>query len=172
MFLDPLCSHSLPHSSPIINTFPSQLHVFFLLLKKFNTRAVLSMLPVRPWVQSHLLEHGQPPRWRVLEENQVSPGSCVSSIASQIEVGMHEPLPHPYWDLALARFCASLAHSHSCWEFMCATVLSCSENACVARDIYFLPLLQSFHFYSLGEMRCITDVPFRVERSTVSCSMQ
>lgn len=144
----------------------------FLLLKKFNTRAVLSVLPVCPWMQSHLLEHGQPPRCRVLEENQVSPSSCVSSIASQIEVGIHEPLPHPYWDLALARFCASLAHSHSCWEFMCATVLSCSENTCVARDIYFLSLLQSFHFYSLGEMRCVTDVPFRVERSTVSCSVQ
>lgn len=33
MFLDSLRSHSLPHPSPIIYTFPSQLHVFFSFLK-------------------------------------------------------------------------------------------------------------------------------------------
>lgn len=172
MFLDSLRSHSLPHPSPIIYTFSFPTSCVFLLFKKFNTRGVLSVLLVCTWVQSHLLEHGQPLRCSILEENQLSPSSCVSSIASQIVVGIHEPLPHPYWDLALACFCARLVHSHSCWEFMCATGPSRSENACVTRDIYFLSLLQSFHFQSLGEMRCVTDVPLRVERSTVSCSLQ
>lgn len=43
MFLDSLCSHSLPHPSPIIYTFSFPTSCVFLLFKKFNTRGVLSV---------------------------------------------------------------------------------------------------------------------------------
>lgn len=116
-------AHSFPStSSPIpFNTFLSQLCAFFFFQKNslnllnaacmcLGIALFISWNMVAPWGQHS-------------EENRLSSPKQPSIVSNQ--VGFHELLPNPSWNLISLFFYRPCACRHSYCEFVCATTLSC-----------------------------------------------
>lgn len=143
MFLDPLHSHP-SHFSPITHIF---LPNFMWLFPSFFK----SLIP-KESTQCYQYVHGcSAIYWSMGSFSYAaslkkinSPSSCVLSIASQTEVGIHEPLPHPHWDLGWLSFVQGL-------YILTAVGSSCAQLCCHVQQIHVpLETLTSFHSYNLS----------------------